>query len=68
VIKACNRLDNLRSLGAASKEFRAKQVNETRKVYYAIFNRMVEIAPPEHARAVSHLRDEIIRATEAVEL
>jgi guanosine-3',5'-bis(diphosphate) 3'-pyrophosphohydrolase len=68
VIKACDRLDNLRSLGTASREFRAKQVNETRRVYYAIFNRMVEITPPEHAKAASYLRDEIMKATEAVEL
>jgi hypothetical protein len=37
-------------------------------VYYAIFNRMVEITPPEHARAASHLRDEIMKVAEAVEL
>ena len=42
MIKACDRLDNLRSLGTASTAFRAKQVNETRRVYYAIFMKATE--------------------------
>jgi guanosine-3',5'-bis(diphosphate) 3'-pyrophosphohydrolase len=67
VIKACDRLDNLRSLGASSREFRTKQVTETRKVYYPIFNRMVEIAPPEQAKAAAYLRDEIMKLTESID-
>jgi len=66
MLKGCDRLDNLRSLAAASPEFRAKQVNETRKVYYAIFNRMVDIAPADHAKAASYLRDEIVKVAESV--
>ena len=68
MLKGCDRLDNLRSLDAASPAFRAKQVNETRKVYYAIFNRMVEITPAEHAKSASSLRDEIVKVTESVVL
>lgn len=68
LLKACDRLDNLRSIGGGSREFRQKQVNETRRVYYPIFNRMVELAPPEHSRAAGHLRDEIMKVTEAVEV
>ena len=68
MVKACDRLDNLRSLGSASTEFRVKQVNETRKVYYPIFNRMVDIAPPEHGKAAAYLRDEIMRVTESVDV
>ena len=68
MIKACDRLDNLRSLGVVPKEFRVKQLNETRKVYYSIFNRMVEITPSEHANAASYLRNEILKVTESVEM
>ena len=68
MIKGCDRLDNLRSIGVGTKEFRAKQVTETRRVYYMIFNRMVEISPHEHARAAAYLRDEIMKATETIEI
>lgn len=59
VIKACDRLDNLRSLQSASHEFRGKQIIETRDKYYPIFDRMIELTPVEYRQNVQKLRDEI---------
>jgi hypothetical protein len=39
------------SLGGASPDFRARQVKETHVSSYPRFNRLVEIAPAEHAAA-----------------
>lgn len=64
VVKACDRLDNLRSLDAATKEFRAKQVAETRDKYYDLFDRMLALTPPEYAPRVQHLRDLVRQETE----
>jgi len=64
VVKACDRLDNLRSLGAASAEFQAKQIKETREKYYPLFDRMVELTPPEYLARVRNLRDLVIKQTE----
>jgi len=63
LIKACDRLDNLRSLGG-SPEFRAKQVKETREKYYPLFERMLTLAPPEHAARARHMRDLVLKETE----
>lgn len=67
-IKACDRLDNLRSLDRPEvpPEFRAKQVAETKGKYYGIFDRLTSIAPPQHADRLVRLCDEIRRVTEAV--
>lgn len=40
LVKACDRLDNLRSMSNASAEFVAKQVNETVQVYYPLFSKL----------------------------
>lgn len=48
VIKACDRLDNLRSLDCASRELRIKQIKETREKYFPLFDHMLELSPPEH--------------------
>lgn len=37
LIKACDRLDNLRSLDEASREFKVKQLKETRTKYMSLF-------------------------------
>lgn len=50
VIKACDRLDNLRSLPSAPIEFRKKQIEETRDKYLSLFARMVELTPPTFAQ------------------
>jgi len=59
VIKGCDRLDNLRSLGSATPEFRLKQIAETQHKYFPLFDRMLELAPNEYAPRIRHLRDEI---------
>jgi guanosine-3',5'-bis(diphosphate) 3'-pyrophosphohydrolase len=46
MIKACDRLDNLRSLPATTIEFRRKQIAETRDKYLPLFERMEDITPP----------------------
>lgn len=67
VLKACDRLDNLRSLGSTTAEFRAKQIKETRQVYYPIFNEMVTKAPAEWRTAAIQLQAEILSIVEMVE-
>jgi (p)ppGpp synthase/HD superfamily hydrolase len=65
-IKACDRLDNLRSLmvPGTTVEFQKKQVKETREKYYPIFNRMLTLTPAQHLTNVSNIRDEILIAVE----
>ncbi len=65
-IKACDRLDNLRSLmvPGTSIDFQKKQIKETKEKYFPIFDKMVTIAPPEHQAKVSSVRDEIRRLIE----
>jgi (p)ppGpp synthase/HD superfamily hydrolase len=60
-IKACDRLDNLRSLmiPGTTVEFQKRQIEETKKKYIPIFNRLVKIVPAEHKENVSAIRDEI---------
>lgn len=45
ILKGCDRLDNLRSLGQASLAFQEKQIKETRESYFPLFNRMVDLTP-----------------------
>lgn len=59
VIKGCDRLDNLRSLDGANKEFRLKQIFETQGKYFPLFDRMLELVPVEHKPRAQHLRDAI---------
>lgn len=46
--KGCDRLDNLRSLSAFTPAKQAIQIQETKEKYYPVFERLLEIAPPEH--------------------
>ena len=64
LIKACDRLDNLRSMSHSPREFRAKQVTETRIKYYDLFDRMVDLAPAELRTQVHRIRDEVRKQTE----
>ena len=64
VVKACDRLDNLRSLSQASPEFQAKQIKETRAKYYDLFDKMIVLTPPEYRARTQSLRDAIIKQTE----
>lgn len=67
VIKGCDRLDNLRSLSAATPAFRLKQIAEIRDKYFPLFDRMLVLAPPEHKSCVSWLRDAIRHKTAILE-
>ena len=65
-IKACDRLDNLRSLmiPGTSLEFQKKQIAETKDKYFAIFDRLVSSCPPAYVANVTPIRDEIKRLIE----
>lgn len=65
-IKACDRLDNLRSLMVPGNtiEFQKKQIKETREKYFPIFDLMLTLTPPEYIPKVSVVRDEIRRLIE----
>lgn len=60
LVKACDRLDNLRSLTAGSIEFQKKQTAETRDKYFALFEKMVRVVPGEYRAAAGELRDKIV--------
>lgn len=59
MLKACDRLDNLRSLKAGSIDFQHKQIKETKEKYYSLFDYMVDVAPETHKAQVRYLRDQI---------
>jgi (p)ppGpp synthase/HD superfamily hydrolase len=66
-VKACDRLDNLRSLmiPGTSLEFQKKQIQETKEKYFPIFDKLVNtLCPPQHITNVSAVRDEIKRLIE----
>jgi GTP pyrophosphokinase len=67
-VKACDRLDNLRSLSQSSVEFRKKQVAETKDKYYRLFDRMVVLTPAEYRDGVRRLVELIYTTTESVPL
>lgn len=61
VIKACDRLDNLRSLGShVSPEFREKQIRETEKKYIPLFETMVDLTPKRCKKHAMFLIEEIL--------
>lgn len=64
LIKACDRLDNLRSLHAADRPFQTRQVAETRDKYFPLFDRMLAVVPPNHYRSAEKLRDLVRQETE----
>ena len=59
VLKACDRLDNLRSLSAGTVDFQRKQIRETKEVYYPIFARLLEIVPNEYRNQAVYLKAQI---------
>lgn len=65
-IKACDRLDNLRSLivEGTSLEFQKKQIKETRELYFPLFDKLLTIVPKEYLLNVTVIRDEIRRLIE----
>jgi len=42
LVKACDKLDNFRSLSQTSPEFKMKQINETVSKYYDLFDEKLE--------------------------
>lgn len=68
IIKACDRLDNLRSLfvDGVDRKFIEKQAGETVEKYYPIFDNMVEITPKSYLKNAIFLRDEVRKTTERV--
>jgi (p)ppGpp synthase/HD superfamily hydrolase len=59
VIKACDRLDNLRSLEGSPVEFQMKQITETETKYFEVFDLMVKLTPKAHAKGARAVRDAI---------
>lgn len=63
-IKACDRLDNLRSLfkPGNSESFQQKQLSETEFKYFPLFDRMLTLVPDERTRSkLQIIRDKIRR-------
>jgi (p)ppGpp synthase/HD superfamily hydrolase len=68
-IKACDRLDNLRSLmiPGTTLEFQKRQIKETKEKYFPIFDRMVILAYNDiglQNSTIAEIRDEIKRLIE----
>jgi len=59
VIKACDRLDNLRSLKGCAPDFVRKQCQETEEKYYSLFYRMIELTPIGYRARVDALFKEL---------
>lgn len=61
VIKACDRLDNLRSLqnDHITSEFKEKQIMETREKYVPLFKTMIELTPKKCKKHAQYLFDQI---------
>ncbi len=66
--KGCDRLDNLRTLPPDDPAFQRKQLEETRRSYFPIFERMVELAPAAYRDGARWLRDEIRRVVVSREI
>jgi len=64
VIKACDRLDNLRSLEKTSVGFRTRQIAETRDKYFPLFDRMIKLTPDEFIHRSQTIRDSIRQETQ----
>lgn len=64
MLKACDRLDNLRTIKFGTLIFQEKQIKETREKYFPVFDRMVEITPDEYKEKAKHLRDTIYNFVE----
>lgn len=50
-IKACDRLDNLRSMDNVTSDFLQRQIKETDDIYMPLFARMHELVPKAHSLA-----------------
>ena len=59
LIKAADRLDNLRSLPEGNIEFQRKQILETRQKYYPVFDMLLKLTPLDYKRGAQDLFDKI---------
>jgi guanosine-3',5'-bis(diphosphate) 3'-pyrophosphohydrolase len=60
IVKACDRLDNLRDMRNCSTDFIGKQVAETRQYYVPMLHELIVACPQEHLVAALYL-DKTIR-------
>lgn len=60
--KACDRLDNLRTLKGTSPEFQAKQLKETRDVYLPLFEAKLVPSNPFHQANTSPILGAVFEA------
>jgi (p)ppGpp synthase/HD superfamily hydrolase len=64
LVKMVDRLDNNRSLVHSKPEFIAKQVKETREVYYPLVTLLMERVPPHLREKVRRLQTLLVEATD----
>lgn len=57
IVKAADRLHNLRTLPKDDEAFCRKQVRETREKYLPLFRRMIEITPVGHRHRARQIHD-----------
>lgn len=57
IIKACDKLDNLRTLDGTSQNFKDKQIKETKEHYFDLFEIMLDICPKEYYKNCLKARD-----------
>lgn len=67
MVKACDRLHNLRSLSCCTPEFQRKQVKETREKYFPLLDLLVKLTPKVYAGGSRFLRKEIRRRVRQIE-
>lgn len=70
MLKACDRLDNLRSLmvPGTSFAFQKRQIAETKDKYYPIIANLLDLVPKEYAAGANKIRDEIIMTVRECEI
>lgn len=69
LIKACDRLDNLRSLDPkdVTGEFRARQIKETKEFYIPLFQKMLTLIPKQFEVGAKLVVNEVIALTKPFE-
>lgn len=67
LIKAADRLDNVKSLSQTPKEFKSRQIQETTEIYLPLFAQLVTMVPASMYKNVDRLRFEIIRELGALQ-
>lgn len=67
LIKAVDRLSNLRSLLKTERAFIEKQVRQTKTEFMPLVDRLVEIAPPAYAKTAARVKELIVAELAALE-